>query len=153
MLTGSESCGDLCCMRSGSSMLLSLERSSRLPWSAFLSSFCSTETLTLQAHGSASAPQALPSPGSPALGSSGGQQDAQTALVSPGGQQGVQLTSGTQQSSEEHLLLETGRAARARQHAHLCRGRAKAKPCGHVSVFLTAFHTRAEMQLHMETLF
>lgn len=44
MLTGSEGCGDLCRARSGSSLPFSLERSSRLPWSAFLSSFCHRET-------------------------------------------------------------------------------------------------------------
>lgn len=45
MLTGSEGCGDFCRARSGSSLPFSLERSSRLPWSAFLSSFCHRETL------------------------------------------------------------------------------------------------------------
>lgn len=45
MLTGSEGCGDFCRARSGSSLPFSFERSSRLPWSAFLSSFCHKEAL------------------------------------------------------------------------------------------------------------
>lgn len=59
----------------------------------------------------------------------------------------------------DRSMLTVSPAHRAQCHscleqcAHLCWCRPKAKSRGDISVFLTAFHTRAEMQLHMETLF